>query len=130
MAEENMMEKMIHIVIFAAVLVNIAGTAPIESDTDDINIDEMEEDRSIAEEVITYDDSEPSDSEIVTSREKRYFNNILESQSMEERRQRIHHLKHKNMRDQRRRREQRKKKLRRNGRKKLRVNRNTQRYTH
>jgi hypothetical protein len=75
--------------------------------------------------VITYDDSEPSDPEIVTRREKRYFDNFLERQSTEERRQQIHHLKQKNMREQRRRREQRKKKLRRNGRKKMRVNRNT-----
>ena len=122
MAEVNRMERMIHIVIFAAILANMADTAPVETDVDDM---EEEEDRSIAEEVITYDDSEPSDPEIETTREKRYFDNFLERQSTEERRQRIHHLKQKNMREQRRRREQRKKKLRRNGRKKMRVNRNT-----
>ena len=117
------MGKIRHIMIFAAILVQFVSVyaAPIDIDTDIEDIEE-ESERNISEEVINYEDPE-----IVTTREKRYFENYLENQSMEQRRQRIHHLKQKNSREQRRRREQRKKKLLRSGRKKLRVNRNTSR---
>ena len=125
MAEYNKMDKIIQFIILGVILVHTMNTAPINTDSEDVNYMEEESDRNISDEVFIDEDGEPGDTEIVTTREKRYFDNFLENQSMEERRQRIHLLKQKNMRDQRRRKEQRKKKLRKNGKRKLRVNRNT-----
>ena len=125
MPEDKRLEKMINIVIFATVLIIMAAAAPIETEHD---VTEEDSDRSLAEEIINYDESEPSDADILANKEKRYLEDFLEKQSREERRQRIHQLKQKNIREQRRRREERRqKKLRRNGRKKLRVNRDTPR---
>ena len=132
------MKRLTQLLVLAAFLINHSVyTAPIDNDTEDrdivdvykyVDIEDMEEksDSSISDEVINDDDDdETSDPDVITTREKRYFDNFLENQSMDQRRERIHLLKQKNLRDQKRRKEQRKKKLRRNGRKKLRVNRNT-----
>ena len=124
MAEDKKMERMIKVVMFTAVLVIMAAAAPIEIDQDVI---EEESDTSLAEEIIDYDDSKPSDTEMVANEEKRYFEDLFVTQSNEEKRQRIIQLKQKNRRDQRRRRMERKNKLRKKGRKKLRVNKDTPR---
>ena len=105
MAEYNKMDKIIQFIILGVILVHTMNTAPINTDSEDVNYMEEESDRNISDEVFIDEDGEPGDTEIVTTREKRYFDNFLENQSMEERRQRIHLLKQKNMRDQRRRKE-------------------------
>ena len=113
------------------VLGTMVNMAPIVDDYSD----DKEYDNSIAEEIVTYDNDNDNDDKIdepesltITGR-KRYFEDFLDDESEETRREKIQDLKHKNSREQRKRKEQRRlKALRREEKKKkMRVNRDTNR---